>query len=168
MCYLDWTDAEVFALTRERRREHLLRLHMQEPQDVEAVARAYKRLHGVEMRQVADPIRFSGPSAEFKCQKITVVRGNSRRRKSSYKTWRVAQWVGGNRCCYYCRSQTVKTSKTLNNPFLMTVDHKQPLALDGEDQEHNWVVCCWQCNNDKGVLTEAEFRTVLAFRKAAA
>lgn len=55
-----------------------------------------------------------------------------------------------NERCYYCGC-VVKESKR-------TIDHKTPLARGGLTQENNLVMSCSNCNNEKGFLTEEEYR----------
>lgn len=55
-----------------------------------------------------------------------------------------------NERCYYCGC-VVKESKR-------TIDHKTPFARGGLTQENNLVMSCSNCNNEKGFLTEEEYR----------
>lgn len=55
-----------------------------------------------------------------------------------------------NERCYYCGC-VVKESKR-------TIDHKTPLARGGETISENLVMSCQKCNNEKGFLTEEEYR----------
>lgn len=134
MGYLDYSDADIIALTRQRR--------------AEAKARP-------------PVVRFSVKGAEFK--PAIEVFNVTTRRKTAAKAWRIAQWQSGNRHCYYCEIRMLPVPKKgLPGPLCVTVDHKEPLILGGDDAAWNWVLACWQCNNDKGALTEAEFRQVMA------
>lgn len=145
MSYLDSSDAALIALTRQRRREL------------------------AETRAKPQPIRFSAaaPSVEF-VGVISCTLANGRRREAA-KVWRVGQWHAGNRSCTYCGVKTLKATKDgLAVPATCTVDHKEPLGLGGDDAAWNWAIACWQCNNDKGIMTEAEFRGLLASKQAAA
>lgn len=64
--------------------------------------------------------------------------------------------------CYYCGVALVK-----NHPKerRMTWDHKIPKAKGGTNAQANLVMACFQCNQEKGVLTETEFKAVLAMRR---
>lgn len=50
--------------------------------------------------------------------------------------------------CYYCR-------KKFEN---YTIDHRIPLCRGGDNKLKNLVLCCMTCNNQKGNLTEEEFK----------
>lgn len=128
-------------------------------------------------RVVSDPIRFSvEESAEF----TVIICGPAPtiRRKQAAKAWRVREWRGGNRHCFYCTTRTVlgaigkgrKAAARQNESppkNLATVDHREPLALGGDDAPWNWVIACWACNNDKGSMTEAQFQAYRTFAVAA-
>lgn len=139
MGYLDFSDADLIALTRERRRE----------------ARE-KRLQTSPTIRIAveASIEFS-PTIE-----PTIFLGRIRRKKRA-SSWRKAQWRIGNRRCYYC---DVLTSPDMGHKHKVTVDHKTPLGLGGADDESNFAICCLACNSAKGSLTEAEFRSVMSGR----
>jgi 5-methylcytosine-specific restriction endonuclease McrA len=51
--------------------------------------------------------------------------------------------------CKYCRKQ-VKTK-------LLTLDHKQPKSKGGKNGQKNLACCCFECNQRKGAMSEAEF-----------
>lgn len=53
--------------------------------------------------------------------------------------------------CYYCHRYLSHTNVTL--------DHKQPIARGGTNEIENLVAACLPCNNDKGVMTEEEFKS---------
>lgn len=90
--------------------------------------------------------------------------------------WRKRQWKLGNRHCGYCSVKMQMALKTGNghlhgHPLQATVDHRQPLGHPtepGDDEPHNWIMCCNRCNNRKGTMTEAEFRALLEVARAAA
>lgn len=156
MGYCDYTDAWVFALTRERRRQSA---------DGELPPWVISRLRAPET------LRFSVRSEEFTpvilCEPVPVPR-----RKGAARRWLQARWHAGDRRCYYCDVQLIRTtgrprSRPTWRPGRVeaTVDHKQPLVREGLDDETNWCVACWGCNNDKGAMTEAEF---VALRRSAA
>jgi 5-methylcytosine-specific restriction endonuclease McrA len=140
MGFLDLTDAELIALTRQRRRE---------AREQRIVA-------------LAQPIRFSAqaPTPEF-VPTCSIATGG--RRREPAKVWRMAQWHAGNRDCTYCGVLTIPAlRRNPPGPTTCTVDHKEPLALGGDDAAHNWAICCSRCNNWKGSMTEAEFRSLIA------
>ena len=51
--------------------------------------------------------------------------------------------------CVYCGCK---------NKLILTIDHKTHLARGGVDNEKNKQVCCFICNQFKGVLTHEEFK----------
>lgn len=160
MGFCDTTDAEVIALTLERRRGELLTAYMAEPMDQEKVQRAYQRLHGHSMP--VEPVRFSMTGGDEFAPAIAIMH-ISTRRKTAAKAWRIRQWQSGNRDCYYCKVRMERVPrKGLPGPLCVTVDHKEPLVLGGDDAPWNWVLACWSCNNKKGALTEAEYRLLRA------
>lgn len=61
--------------------------------------------------------------------------------------------------CEYCGCQF--ETKTERSRHHETKDHKTPKARGGSNHPSNIARCCWQCNNDKGVMNEAEFRRYL-------
>ncbi len=64
--------------------------------------------------------------------------------------------------CYYCEVALVKSHPKERR---LTWDHKVPKAKGGTDAQSNLVTACFQCNQEKGVLTESEFKAVLAMRR---
>jgi len=62
------------------------------------------------------------------------------------------------RLCYYCR-QPMKRSGT-KEPRSMTWDHLMPKCRGGGGGD-NRVRCCRKCNNEKGNMTEPEYRQFL-------
>lgn len=134
MGYCDYTDAWVRDLTRERRAE----------------ARARR----------PEPVRFSMQGDEYTGPVGQVCYGGPRRR-SAMKAWRKREWREGNRRCAYCRiNMTLAPKHGKPTDTTVTVDHKHPLALGGDDAAWNWAMCCWACNNAKGFMTEAEYRAL--------
>lgn len=133
------TDAEMRALTRQRRAE----------------TRA-QRL------QIAT-LRFSGVSAEFvypdQGRAWVVISRGGRSSSRRYRGWKEREWRDGRRHCTYCG---VKMNLNQGHPHSFTVDHREPLGLGGDDDPGNWVGACWTCNNRKGSMTENEFRALLA------
>jgi 5-methylcytosine-specific restriction endonuclease McrA len=109
------------------------------------------------------PVRYSvaweGPGDEFS-PTIAVVPVSCGRSPAS-KRWRLRQWHEGNRRCSYCTVKLTPAKKDGQcTETTATVDHAQPLALGGLDMALNWLMCCWRCNNEKGAMTEAEFRAL--------
>lgn len=142
MGYCDHTEAELRALTRERRAQR---------QAVLAV----------------EPVRYSGHGYEFKPPPPTTPSGTERRKLRGARN---AFWREGHHSCYYCLCAMVLNRKRLGQtqglmtPDHITVDHKVPLSRGGTNDPSNLAPCCWRCNNDKGSLTDVEFLLILAAR----
>lgn len=51
--------------------------------------------------------------------------------------------------CYYCNRPLVKRE--------ITLDHLIPLSKNGKSVESNLVICCPNCNHEKGDMTEKEY-----------
>jgi hypothetical protein len=124
-----------------------------------------------------EPIRFSVvASVEFE-PAVSVIAPVSRS-KTRAKNWRRRQWNAGVRNCAYCEIQMTMPTKqerrrralqcTPIPPTTATVDHRHPLALGGDDEPHNWVLCCNRCNGLKADMPEATFRAMLARDRVAA
>ena len=64
--------------------------------------------------------------------------------------------------CYYCGIALVKSDPKERR---LTWDHKIPKAKGGTNAQVNLVMACFQCNQEKGVLTAEEFRAILAMRR---
>jgi 5-methylcytosine-specific restriction endonuclease McrA len=61
-------------------------------------------------------------------------------------------WIVNSKCnnkCRYCGKQLSRRT--------MTFDHVIPLSRGGMHEVSNLVICCYQCNIDKGSLTLTEF-----------
>jgi len=58
------------------------------------------------------------------------------------RAWRKEQWATGRGICAYCSEYVGLRAST--------VDHVIPLVKGGRDDETNWVVSCWDCNQTKG------------------
>lgn len=143
--YLDSSDAPLITLTRLRRAEHRATLVAQAP-----------RLR----------IQATGRTAEFHSH-CAPPGSSSTRRKSAMQAWRRRMWKAGHRKCFYCHGQMTQVPKFGDPPpSSVTVDHRVALTNDGADHELNWVMCCSRCNNRKGSMSEAEFRSVLAMTAA--
>jgi 5-methylcytosine-specific restriction endonuclease McrA len=69
--------------------------------------------------------------------------------------------------CTYCGIILVTTydRTRVAPPNLLTKDHLTPTSRGGSKGASNWVVSCYQCNQDKGPLTEEEFREVMHDRQ---
>lgn len=60
--------------------------------------------------------------------------------------------------CYWCIKKLLRTEVTL--------DHLVPTSRGGSPlSKKNVVVCCVECNQDKGSLTDEEYRYKLAVKK---
>ncbi len=51
--------------------------------------------------------------------------------------------------CVYCGC---------SNPLILTIDHRNPTARGGIDEDKNKQIACFICNQLKGALTHAEFK----------
>jgi hypothetical protein len=77
----------------------------------------------------------------------------------SMATVRRALWEREGGKCWYCGRDTMLNAGE-QNPRLATVDHLIPRARGGVNNDTNRVNCCLRCNQLKGTLTEAEFRSM--------
>lgn len=66
----------------------------------------------------------------------------------------------GKSCPYCCC--VMGRNGSWNAPNAPSVDHRVPKSRGGWDTPENWLVCCRQCNEDKGSLTEEEYIAVRA------
>lgn len=57
--------------------------------------------------------------------------------------------------CHYCGRTLVRNSS--NPADLLTVDHAVPYTKGGQNVRENWRMCCGQCNNEKGEMTEEQY-----------
>lgn len=64
--------------------------------------------------------------------------------------------------CFYCGGLMTWRSKNANR---VTLEHRQPLGRGGNDERSNWAAACKRCNEEKGSLTEAEYRLLLGKRR---
>lgn len=70
--------------------------------------------------------------------------------------------------CYYCGKVMTRhpwVKGVVENFDQRTKDHIVPKILGGKGKHNNTVICCFQCNVEKGMLSQQEFRAVLAFRQ---
>lgn len=141
MGYLDYSDAWMRALTRERRRERAAR----------------KAGHVVRYSPDGDTARII--SYEFK--KGVALPGGGRSGSKRQSVWRRNELAKGNRWCAYCGCE-VSDDLPEGHPHRATTDHRHPKALGGWDVGANYAMACFTCNNRKGRMTEAEFRALLA------
>ncbi len=144
MGYLDTTDAEIIALTREHRaaakakRDEARQAH-------EAQAFPFLPLH------VLEPIEASWRDHDDQWGRHPV-----------HIQWKRDQWESGNHHCGYCG---VRMCRLPNLPRTCTVDHRKPRALGGKDVPENWLLACYDCNQRKGTMSESAFRAIIAFEK---
>ena len=75
------------------------------------------------------------------------------RKKEYYNIWREQ-----NKKCYFCKVEMAKVD--------VTIDHLTPKIRGGNITDRkNLVACCEKCNQDKGRLTEFEYKVVKIIRK---
>lgn len=72
---------------------------------------------------------------------------------------RKALWEREDKCCWYCTRKTRLYCQE-NAGDRATIDHLIPKCRGGVDDDTNRVNCCLRCNGLKGLLTEAEFRSM--------
>jgi len=84
---------------------------------------------------IASP-QFNLSSVEHPCK--------SRKRMSPEKTCRRRKQLikRDGVCCHYCNKPLIEQQ--------MTLDHKHPFALGGDDSLENLVIACLRCNREKG------------------
>jgi 5-methylcytosine-specific restriction protein A len=82
-----------------------------------------------------------------------VTRGKSSRLK--VQRWRL--W-NKKRRCHYC-------NEVLPNFEDTTLDHRVPISRGGTSHIWNLVLCCGECNKNKGNLTEWEYRNQLRINR---
>lgn len=143
MGFLDTTDAEMIALTRQRRREAAARRE------------AYRAAH--EVLSFPAVLRSTQDQIEAAWRTLEPVRYNP-----PHVVWKNEQWVLGVRNCGYC---TIRMTRTPNVPRTCTVDHRKARAFGGTDEPRNWIMSCLDCNTRKGTMSEAQFRQHLAIWK---
>jgi 5-methylcytosine-specific restriction endonuclease McrA len=44
------------------------------------------------------------------------------------------------------------------------VDHKQSLSQEGEDKEEKFVIACVFCNNEKGAMTDNQYKNYRKYK----
>jgi 5-methylcytosine-specific restriction endonuclease McrA len=149
MGYLDFTDAEMIALTRERRRERLLTIYMAPMPDMASLRLAYQRLHGSPLPE-KPCVRHSALDARFQCRPLPVRTKVTRGRYVKphdcdhgampdliFRTfWRLQRGR-----CYLCQ-------RPFEPDNWGTRDHVIPRALGGIDAG-NVLLACFDCNNIK-------------------
>lgn len=69
---------------------------------------------------------------------------------------RIVRSKYNNRCAYCHADLTYARNEGLCIEF--TIDHILPRILGGTDDLENLALSCFTCNNDKGILTEEQFR----------
>lgn len=133
MGYCDLTDADLRALTRERRR-----------------ARAAMR-----RAMLPQPARYAaGRDGIVQADRQRLVRN-----RAQMRAWKEAQWDSGVHTCAYCAcAMTMRPGR----PTSATVDHVEPLIPEVNDAPWNYAMACWACNNRKGRMSAGAFRALLA------
>lgn len=146
MGFLDFTDADLIALTRQRRTERREALAAARPATIR-----FSRLDILACEAV-EPPRSGVLGTEAGRRQVGAIR-----RKRRAKRFRLAAWEAGLRHCCYCG---VYMTLRRCEPTSATTEHRTPLVLGGADDESNFAVTCYRCNDEKGELTEAEFLVV--------
>lgn len=131
--YCDFTEADLRALTRERRRESAARRRAALPQ----------------------PTRYTcGRDGVYQADRQRLARN-----RLQMRVWKEGQWNEGNRHCAYCAVHMVRRA---GRPNSATVDHVEPLVPGENDHPWNYAMACWACNNRKGRMSAGAFRALLA------
>ncbi|WP_422388695.1 HNH endonuclease [Afipia carboxidovorans] len=60
--------------------------------------------------------------------------------------------------CAYCGVPVVTITYSSDSDNLATIDHRIPLSRGGTWKRRNLTCACRRCNNEKGDMTEDEFR----------
>ena len=77
-------------------------------------------------------------------------------------TLRYSLWLEQGGRCWYCkRHMTMDRGKRDS----VTVDHRTPIELGGTDTRDNKAAACKDCNEDKGMLKESEYRAMMDRRE---
>lgn len=63
--------------------------------------------------------------------------------------------------CYYCQ-KIMRCDVRARHPDRATIEHRVPRAAGGSSRSINLVAACRDCNNRKGALSEADFRSSLS------
>jgi hypothetical protein len=63
--------------------------------------------------------------------------------------------------CHYCRRKIFLHGGGKRAGCVATVDHRRPLSQGGDERRINLVAACWDCNNQKGDMTERAFMKIL-------
>jgi 5-methylcytosine-specific restriction endonuclease McrA len=140
MGYCDFSDAELRALTRLRRREAA------ERRLAEIAARPIRRFSVLyQLAEPADPEPLDGEERR---------RSPRSRRSKIMQGFKLRAWESGVRNCCYC---AVAMTLRLALPETATCEHRLPRSRGGADEDHNFALSCSRCNNAKGNMTEGEF-----------
>lgn len=73
-----------------------------------------------------------------------------------------------NNKCHYCIHEMILEKRSMKTPIKgdsATIEHKIPISRGGSNSRDNKVLACYNCNADKGWLTDEEYFAVLAVRK---
>lgn len=68
--------------------------------------------------------------------------------------------------CCYCGKELLEETE-YPHYFAVSLDHKQPLSIGGENSFQNIAVCCCRCNICKGTMKEETYKKFLAAIKIA-
>jgi 5-methylcytosine-specific restriction endonuclease McrA len=150
MGYCDFSDAELRALTRLRRREAA------ERRLAEIAARPIRRFSVLyQLAEPADPDPLDGEE-DAHAIALHLVRRRSRRSRRSkvMQGFKLRAWESGVRNCCYC---AVAMTLRLTLPETATCEHRLPRSRGGADEDRNFALSCSRCNNAKGNMTEGEF-----------
>lgn len=65
--------------------------------------------------------------------------------------------------CHYCGDFLYTFYKQERTPY--TIEHKTPISRGGSNDISNIALACADCNSEKGILTEEEYRAIINSRK---
>jgi len=61
--------------------------------------------------------------------------------------------------CHYCRRDLNLYADTNDFKMTLSLDHKVPLSLEGDNSPDNFIICCARCNFAKGDSSYESFKS---------
>lgn len=114
---------------------------------------------------LSDPTRFvkgkTNSQKKFEKDCLDKINGKKRSRRNSLRH----NLYSKNKECHYCKQEMLPpTMGKICKDRDATIDHKIPMTRGGKNEVSNRVGACYDCNTDKGKLTDEEYFAVLAVR----